>query len=266
LTDFIATACWAWAPAGPRSTPFQRPSVDPEGARIEDAEGLTAEVLRRYLERLPEIVGPLLRRPDLFRPLSLRSGRLVACELLGVPHDLPGWEDWLTDLEHVQTSSPAVCEALVSSVPSFTVVGSECVEALREGDVRVVDAGSPTGPTEAWYPAPFLDARAFLPIVAVAHRTWWCWDLDEERPVLLATGKEPSYFSPATSSATRTASSVPSSICWGRYPIDEPTRPRRTSLMRRWTERGGPARSTRRGGCSRWSSRGRPDESPSCEQ
>lgn len=192
-TDFVPTACWAWASTEPRREAYRRPSVDPEAARIEDTAGLTGEVLRRYLDRFTAIVGPLARRPDVFRPLSLRGGRLISCELLGVPDD-SAWESWVADLEHVQTNDPAVCEALASSVPSFTVAGAACLEALRGSRARVVDAGPADRPGEPWIPAPFLDARAFLPIIEVTYHTWWCWDVDEERPVLLATGEEPSYF------------------------------------------------------------------------
>lgn len=194
VRDFLPTATWPWCEEPRRGRDDARPSVDPEAAAAEASGGLTAGVLRRYLDRFPAIVGPLRHRPDVFRPLSLRGGRLTACELLAVPDDVPDWKEWLRDVEHVQTSSPAVCRALAASVPSFTVAGAECVEVLGGSGARVVDAKGPPFPNEAWCPAPFLDPRAFVPVVAVAYRTWWCWDLDEERPALVATGEEPSYF------------------------------------------------------------------------
>jgi hypothetical protein len=196
VTDFVPTAAWAWEPhlASGEGAPA-RPSVDVEAASIERARGLTAEVLRRYLDRFPEIVGPLRHRPDVFRPLSLRGGRLVACELLGIPEDVPEWRRWLADLEHVQTSSPDVCRALAASVPSFTVNREECVAALRDSAAHVTVAAGPAySPDAPWCAAPFVDRLAFVPVVSVAQRTWWCWDVDEERPALIAHAEDPDYF------------------------------------------------------------------------
>ena len=191
---FVPTAAWPWQSPRPREH-VARDSIDPEAAQIEATVGLTREVVARYLDRFPAIAGALRRRGDVFRPLSLRGGKLVACELSAIPDDVDGWQALLAGVEHVQTARPEVCAALASEGRSFTVASQACAQIItaRAPGARVVVA-DPNDPQGAWIGEPWIDHHAFIPVVPIAIRTWWCWDVDEDTPALVATEDPPSYF------------------------------------------------------------------------
>lgn len=184
-------AAWPWRrPAGRATRAAQRPSADPEMEALEREVGLTAQIVRRWAHLVPEILGPLRHAPCPCRPLSLEGGRLRAVSLRGVP-DVPDWQAWLADVEHVQTDSPEVCAALADGRRSFVVRSPECARVVRavtppELVQEVTDRSSEDRPP--WIAAPDLD-EGFLPLVRLAHRVWLCWDRDEERPAVVVEGK-----------------------------------------------------------------------------
>ncbi|MEM7604174.1 MAG: hypothetical protein AAF411_02365 [Myxococcota bacterium] len=177
MNGFIPTAAWCW--------PGEEPSAEPALGSARTRATVTEQELRAILARFTDILGPLRHEPAIVRPLSLHGGRLIACELLAIP-TAPDWPRWLADIEHVQTTSPEVCRALRTTARSFTVMGEDCMDALA--GVSAVDAAGPGGfPTTDWCERPRLDAEAFMPIVRLAFRTWWCWDRDHDRMALVST-------------------------------------------------------------------------------
>lgn len=187
--DAEPVAAWPWR--RPVNRPLLAPvraSADPETETVERTHGLTGEVARRWAAHVPSILGPL-RFERYFRPLSLEGGRLRAVSLVRVP-PVPDWQQWLTDVEHVQTNDPEVCLALADGRRSFVVGSTACADVVRRVTRAELVQQVPDGAKEMvlpWIAPPDLD-EGFVPLVRLAHEVWLCWDGDEERPAVVLEG------------------------------------------------------------------------------
>lgn len=192
MPDFLRpTARWWYdlpdlggAPPGPALS---------EALLAEEARhGVTRDVAWAYADAMPALLGPD-PMVDLW-PLAFGRGAMRAAALKE-PVDLDG-------LVHVQTASPEVCRQMGARVPSFSVRGEECVEALlRHGTaVRKVMAShcvpfEASAPFELTFesgahgvPTPWFQsylAEQFLPIVRLDLSVWLCWDRDLRRPCVV---------------------------------------------------------------------------------
>ena len=162
------------------------PALSPALLAEETEHGVTRDVAWAYAEAMPQLIEASQMGGVL--PLAFHRGALRAVALTN-PIDV-------SSLWHVQTKSPEVCRAMGPHVPSFSVQGRDCLDALLQhgtGVREVVVTHCPPFAVEAPFRVQFADTRwveafvaeHFLPVVALDLSVWLCWDRDLHAPCIV---------------------------------------------------------------------------------